>query len=89
MSDVREILGGWQSDGIGFVRFELPDMHGISRSKTIPIAHAFDYAERGPQHVRGSGRPRHDGRTSSRAPCTTTEGATATSCCSPTRIRPR
>ena len=47
MSDVREILGGWQSDGIGFVRFELPDMHGISRSKTIPIAHAFDYAERG------------------------------------------
>src|SRR4249920_2419106 len=47
MSDVREILGGWQSDGIGFVRFELPDMHGISRSKTIPIAHAADYAERG------------------------------------------
>ena len=41
------ILEGWQKDGIGFVRFELPDMHGISRSKTIPIAHAADYAERG------------------------------------------
>jgi len=47
MSGVREVLEGWQADGIGFVRFELPDMHGISRSKTIPISHAFDYAERG------------------------------------------
>ena len=47
MATVQEILEGWQGDGIGFVRFELPDMHGISRSKTIPIAHAFDYAERG------------------------------------------
>ncbi len=47
MSDVQEILARWQEDGIGFVRFELPDMHGISRSKTIPIAHASDYAQRG------------------------------------------
>ncbi len=47
MATVQEILEGWQGDGIGFVRFELPDMHGISRSKTIPIAHAFDYSERG------------------------------------------
>jgi glutamine synthetase len=47
MSDVKEILEGWRKDGIAFVRFELPDMHGISRSKTIPIAHALDYAERG------------------------------------------
>jgi glutamine synthetase len=47
MTDVNDILGGWEKDGIGFVRFELPDMHGISRSKTIPIAHARDYAERG------------------------------------------
>ena len=47
MSDVKGILEGWQKQGIKFVRFELPDMHGISRSKTIPIAHAFDYAERG------------------------------------------
>jgi glutamine synthetase len=47
MSGVREILEGWQKEGVGFIRFELPDMHGISRSKTIPIAHAFDYAERG------------------------------------------
>ena len=47
MSDVKEILEGWQEQGIAFVRFELPDMHGISRSKTIPIRHAADYAERG------------------------------------------
>ena len=47
MSDVKDVLEGWQRQGVAFVRFELPDMHGISRSKTIPIAHAFDYAERG------------------------------------------
>src|SRR5262245_17067568 len=44
---IKEILEGWQRDGIGFVRCELPDLHGISRSKTIPIVHAQDYAERG------------------------------------------
>ena len=43
----NEILEGWQKDGIEWVRFELPDMHGTSRSKTIPIRHAFGYAERG------------------------------------------
>ncbi|HEY7661290.1 MAG TPA: hypothetical protein VIC58_11905, partial [Actinomycetota bacterium] len=47
VDSVKKVLEGWQKDEIGFVRFELPDMHGISRSKTIPIAHAFDYAERG------------------------------------------
>jgi glutamine synthetase len=47
MSDVSEIVEGWKGTGIAFVRFELPDMHGISRSKTIPIQHATDYAERG------------------------------------------
>jgi len=47
MAGVEEILEGWQRDGIGFIRFELPDMHGISRSKTVPIGHAADYADRG------------------------------------------
>jgi glutamine synthetase len=47
MTDVQGILDDWAKQGVGFVRFELPDMHGISRSKTIPIAHAADYAERG------------------------------------------
>jgi glutamine synthetase len=47
VDDVNKILDGWQKDGIGWVRFELPDMHGTSRSKTIPIRHAAGYAERG------------------------------------------
>jgi glutamine synthetase len=42
-----EVLGGWQADGIEWVRFELPDVHGTSRSKTIPLRHTADYAERG------------------------------------------
>jgi glutamine synthetase len=47
LADTTKVFEGWQKDGVRFVRFELPDMHGISRSKTIPIAHAFDYAQRG------------------------------------------
>ena len=47
MKSVKEILEGWQKDGIEWVRFELPDMHGISRSKTVPLRHAFGYAENG------------------------------------------
>lgn len=47
MSDISTALGEWRSTGIRYVRFELPDMHGISRSKTIPIDHAADYAESG------------------------------------------
>jgi glutamine synthetase len=44
---VDDILKAWEQSGIRWVRFELPDLHGTSRSKTIPIHHAFDYAERG------------------------------------------
>ncbi|HXJ62498.1 MAG TPA: glutamine synthetase family protein [Actinomycetota bacterium] len=47
MATVDEVLEGWEADGIEFVRFELPDMHGTSRSKTIPLRHAGSYAERG------------------------------------------
>jgi glutamine synthetase len=47
MGDIANVLEGWKNQGIAFVRFELPDLHGISRSKTIPIAHALGYAERG------------------------------------------
>jgi len=47
VKSVKEILEGWQKDGIEWVRFELPDMHGISRSKTVPLRHAFGYAENG------------------------------------------
>ncbi|HEY3023035.1 MAG TPA: glutamine synthetase family protein, partial [Actinomycetota bacterium] len=47
MDGVNDILEGWRKDGIEWVRFELPDIHGTSRSKTIPIGHAFGYAQRG------------------------------------------
>jgi glutamine synthetase len=47
VTDVNDILEAWQKDGIEWVRFELPDMHGTSRSKTVPIRHTFDYAQRG------------------------------------------
>ena len=47
MAQVDEILEEWSGTGIKRVRFELPDMHGTSRSKIIPISHAAGYAERG------------------------------------------
>jgi glutamine synthetase len=34
-------------NAIEYIRFELPDLHGTSRSKTIPAARAGDYALRG------------------------------------------
>lgn len=47
MSEVIDVLDKWRKADIGWVRFELPDMHGISRSKTVPLEHAADYAEQG------------------------------------------
>jgi glutamine synthetase len=43
----EEVLATWREQGIRNVRFELPDMHGTSRSKLIPIEHAPAYAEEG------------------------------------------
>jgi glutamine synthetase len=47
VNDVATIVDAWREAGIRWVRFELPDMHGISRSKTVPIEHAPAYADRG------------------------------------------
>jgi glutamine synthetase len=47
VSDVGSVLEDWRDKGVKWVRFELPDMHGISRSKTVPIEHAADYARSG------------------------------------------
>src|SRR5438132_14248005 len=44
---VEQVLDGWKGRGIRNVRFELPDMHGTSRSKLVPIEHAGGYAETG------------------------------------------
>jgi len=44
---VEQVLADWRERRIRYVRFELPDMHGTSRSKTIPIEHAEPYAQSG------------------------------------------
>ena len=44
---VEQVLEDWQNRGVRYVRFELPDMHGISRSKTVPLEHAAGYARDG------------------------------------------
>jgi glutamine synthetase len=46
-SGVDQVLARWRAEGIGNVRFEVPDMHGTSRSKTIPIGHAGGHARDG------------------------------------------
>jgi glutamine synthetase len=44
---VDDVLSAWLEQGIRYVRFELPDMHGTSRSKLVPIEHAARYSEEG------------------------------------------
>jgi glutamine synthetase len=44
---VEDLLSRWAQDGIRNVRFELPDMHGTSRSKLVPVEHVARYAEDG------------------------------------------
>jgi glutamine synthetase len=54
-AQVGEILARWTSEGIRYVRFELPDMHGNSRSKLIPIGKAAGYAKEGLNMYGGAG----------------------------------
>lgn len=44
---MQEVLERWREQGVHNVRFELPDMHGTSRSKLVPIDAAAGYAETG------------------------------------------
>jgi glutamine synthetase len=44
---VHDVLADWREQGVRHVRFELPDMHGNSRSKLVPIEHAGRYADQG------------------------------------------
>jgi glutamine synthetase len=50
-----QIIEGWQKEGVRWVRFEAPDMHGTSRSKMIPIEHATAFAEEGLNMYGGAG----------------------------------
>jgi glutamine synthetase len=43
----QDVFSRWREQGVRNVRFELPDMHGTSRSKLLPIEHASRYAEEG------------------------------------------
>jgi glutamine synthetase len=44
---IEDVLTAWRDQGIRNVRFELPDLHGTSRSKIIPIEHAERYSRKG------------------------------------------
>src|ERR671936_449233 len=44
---LEEVLGQWREQGIRNVRFELPDLHGTSRSKIVPLEHAERYSKKG------------------------------------------
>ena len=46
-ASATDIIETWRADGIRYVRFELPDMHGTSRSKIVPIEQASGYCEEG------------------------------------------
>jgi glutamine synthetase len=45
--DVAQAVAKLRADGIEFLRFELPDLHGISRSKLVPIDAVEGYARKG------------------------------------------
>ncbi len=45
--DLSSTLAELNASGIRYLRFELPDLHGLSRSKTVPMAKVEDYARRG------------------------------------------
>jgi glutamine synthetase len=44
---IDRVLAAWGEQGIRNVRFELPDLHGTSRSKIVPIQHAARFASDG------------------------------------------
>jgi glutamine synthetase len=44
---VEQVLDGWRDQRIRNVRFELPDLHGTSRSKLVPIENAGYFAREG------------------------------------------
>ena len=41
------LLAHWESEGISNVLFELPDMHGIARTKIVPLNKVRGFAEKG------------------------------------------
>lgn len=50
-----QIIEDWRAQGIRYVRFEVPDMHGTSRSKLVPVEHAPGFATGGLNMYGGAG----------------------------------
>ena len=44
---VKEMMAALKKMGARYVRFELPDLHGTSRTKVIPVGKAESYARKG------------------------------------------
>lgn len=42
-----QIVAAWREQGIRWVQFELPDLHGVARAKIIPLDHVLPYARHG------------------------------------------
>jgi len=47
MATIQEAEAHLSAEGFDYVRFEQPDLHGMSRGKTVPAAHFRHYAEHG------------------------------------------
>jgi len=47
MPTIQEAETHFSAEGFDYVRFEQPDLHGMSRGKTVPVAHFRHYAEHG------------------------------------------
>jgi glutamine synthetase len=47
MQTIQEAEARLTTEGFEYVRFEQPDLHGLSRGKTVPAAHFRHYAEHG------------------------------------------
>ena len=77
---IDNVLESWKLAGVRNVRFELPDMHGTSRSKIVPIGHTAGYASMASIYSVGQ-LSLIAGRTSCPARCTTKRLLTAISCC--------
>lgn len=45
--EIDGFVDGLKKQGIRYVRFELPDLHGMSRSKLVPIDKVASYARKG------------------------------------------
>jgi len=45
--EVKEMMAALKKMGARYVRFELPDLHGTSRTKVVPVGKAESYARKG------------------------------------------